>query len=857
MTDFSIYPSHLDGYSTLPLRRDGIHEIRADDYNRLRDAIIKIEYELGLQPSGAYSTVRGRLDSIGDSSALIEAHIAETTGAHAASAISILDSANNYISSNVEDALAELASVLAATPDRIGYNSDNIPNSGYPSFVSSGGTLHVYNTSAGSTVLDTTQPVSITGIRIIEVGDANGSGTGAQLAFTTSPESLVWKAPGDVLGTAVDISGLSEGETALLSSDDTTKKIRISRTSANLPVGAVSENFDLLKLDNKSGTYSLSGTGFVSTSYATRTASSATATSRDQFMIGGIIYPADKGTLVLQRKLRQDSEFVPIATLDLSTNFDESLRTDGQLVYNPTMSSYDIITLFDRLPGRNDYETLSEGSNGQIYENFNISNIFTAFQLARYLIPASNPNIASEGTLEAPASFLASEINSKVSAYRVVHYQPGVTNFNGEPAASDIYSKSDTYGSSNNGDDTVRMSNVFLDSNTTRPGVASATLKLVSADETTTKVISGIHYYNSSSDVFDLEVQSDTNLFKNIYSRSDILNLQSDALFFANGADGYDYPLDHLFDASNNLYSSSNLPAVGDAGYLYFNASYNTLGRLYPRTEAFSTDAFITTKFKDPFGYGTAVDAYGVDLSDVATRILVNSFSSSRSTDTQEYFTDETYRVGTDETFAFDLDVDQFTNAYGAGTNGTLAAFHSHLPLSGSELQCGGKFTTDIEIGGLIYPQSDYTSAVSPTQGLANYDGYIGDRYYQRLFNVGNAINGAKLRIKSDGTYPLEYDDIVKSYTQRPVKIEVKIPGPEGTGWMDLGALFETGQISDGDGALGGSITGTIGDFTVPFTFGVKNNAATNNFVAVRITYLNAAITNAKTRVITYVEMTQ
>ena len=314
--DTSVYSSHIDGYSTLPLIRNGIDEIRAEDINRLRNAIVKIEQELGLQPSGAYSTVRGRLDSIGDSSALIEAHIAQTTGAHAASAISVADSTNNYVSSNVEDALAELASVLATSPDRIGFNSANIPNSGYPSFVSAGGTLHIYNTSAGATVLETMQPVGITGVRIIQVGDNNGSGTGAQLAFTTSPASLAWKAPGDILGTAVDISSLSTGETALLSSDDTTKKILISRTSDSLPVGAVSENFDILKLDNESGTYSLSGTGFVSTSYATRTATSATATSRDQFMIGGVVYPADKGTLVLQRKLRQDSEFVPIATLD-------------------------------------------------------------------------------------------------------------------------------------------------------------------------------------------------------------------------------------------------------------------------------------------------------------------------------------------------------------------------------------------------------------------------------------------------------------------------------------------------------------------------------------------------------------
>ena len=38
----TVYPQQIDGYSTLPLRRDGIDEIRADDVNRLRNAIIAI-----------------------------------------------------------------------------------------------------------------------------------------------------------------------------------------------------------------------------------------------------------------------------------------------------------------------------------------------------------------------------------------------------------------------------------------------------------------------------------------------------------------------------------------------------------------------------------------------------------------------------------------------------------------------------------------------------------------------------------------------------------------------------------------------------------------------------------------------
>ena len=31
MSSFSVYPSSIDGYATIPIRIDGVHEIRADD----------------------------------------------------------------------------------------------------------------------------------------------------------------------------------------------------------------------------------------------------------------------------------------------------------------------------------------------------------------------------------------------------------------------------------------------------------------------------------------------------------------------------------------------------------------------------------------------------------------------------------------------------------------------------------------------------------------------------------------------------------------------------------------------------------------------------------------------------------
>jgi hypothetical protein len=64
MSEQSIYPDAIDGYAQLPLVIDGVTRIDAVTVNRIRCAIINIEEELGIVPSGAYSTVGERLDVI-------------------------------------------------------------------------------------------------------------------------------------------------------------------------------------------------------------------------------------------------------------------------------------------------------------------------------------------------------------------------------------------------------------------------------------------------------------------------------------------------------------------------------------------------------------------------------------------------------------------------------------------------------------------------------------------------------------------------------------------------------------------------------------------------------------------------
>jgi hypothetical protein len=59
-----IYPAGIDNNSTLPSAVDSFTEFNEEYINRYRDAIIAIEQELGVKPSGTYATVRARLDAL-------------------------------------------------------------------------------------------------------------------------------------------------------------------------------------------------------------------------------------------------------------------------------------------------------------------------------------------------------------------------------------------------------------------------------------------------------------------------------------------------------------------------------------------------------------------------------------------------------------------------------------------------------------------------------------------------------------------------------------------------------------------------------------------------------------------------
>lgn len=62
---YTVYPCAVDN-STIPIAIDEKTPVDAEIANRLREGILSTQYELGLNPSGTYTTVRARLDALED-----------------------------------------------------------------------------------------------------------------------------------------------------------------------------------------------------------------------------------------------------------------------------------------------------------------------------------------------------------------------------------------------------------------------------------------------------------------------------------------------------------------------------------------------------------------------------------------------------------------------------------------------------------------------------------------------------------------------------------------------------------------------------------------------------------------------
>lgn len=88
-TTYTVYPCGIDSSDQLPIATDLVTPVKGEVVNRLREAIIAIQAELGIQPSGTFTTVRARLDAL------------ELGGAGGGGGISTILKDGSAVSSNV------------------------------------------------------------------------------------------------------------------------------------------------------------------------------------------------------------------------------------------------------------------------------------------------------------------------------------------------------------------------------------------------------------------------------------------------------------------------------------------------------------------------------------------------------------------------------------------------------------------------------------------------------------------------------------------------------------------------------------------------------------------------------------
>jgi hypothetical protein len=144
----SLYPVSIDNYSSLPVLFDRVSPVLAADVNRLRQALLAIQNELGTEPKGAYASVKARLDAL---QAAIE------LGTVAATDVSISDADGYYTSENVEDALQELAStIVSMLTDFITGMVELAEDKQYPVLINApfAGTIQTISTRCSSGTVD-------------------------------------------------------------------------------------------------------------------------------------------------------------------------------------------------------------------------------------------------------------------------------------------------------------------------------------------------------------------------------------------------------------------------------------------------------------------------------------------------------------------------------------------------------------------------------------------------------------------------------------------------------------------------------------------------------------------------------
>jgi hypothetical protein len=277
------------------------------------------------------------------------------------------------------------------------------------------------------------------------------------------------------------------------------------------------------------------------------------------------------------------------------------------------------------------------------------------------------------------------------------------------------------------------------------------------------KYLSGVQYFTGGSASYTVTIN---NLYRNTWYSS------TDAITYANNST----PLQAISnDALGNSGGNTAL-TVTPVKTVNINSSGTFLNPTAGSTITVRTTARRTVQ--------SSATSTGASV----TSILLDNVAAS-STITQEDFNDETYRLPSNSNF--DLTGTAVTGAWTSSNsvaNAGSAGYNDGL---------------QVYNGTLVIPSINFSTIANGPAGNVNYStGVSGERTYYRFFNMATARSNFSLTVSGTAT-PRAYSYSMTTGTN-DIKIAIKLPnsGGEGTGWMDVTALFATAIWTDGSGCL-------------------------------------------------------
>jgi hypothetical protein len=465
---------------------------------------------------------------------------------------------------------------------------------------------------------------------------------------------------------------------------------------------------------------------------------SAHLTSSTTLTIEGILFPADRGILVLEK------DSVEVAALNLFKLFVEG---DPEDVVSPSRGVDQV-----------DYtaEDIAVASVNGLPQGFNLTK----------RLPVLDAYVGGE--YEAfPQSYFAHQLTSfsvsqtqtglTASAYRIVHYR----------TLKDYEAKGKTYGISNV---PTSGTTIFVDSVNATPSVVSVSSNPASGTSAGAKVLSGVTYYDPGVDSLPVTFTVN-NLFDNSFLNSGIKIRKRP------GKD--EGAADLVYTQYDGGDPSPGNPASFNA---YPNYDAVLVEEMQPQlvaSNAFGDTSLQTTSTAD------VVLAHGLTLE--------TSGSVSTSRLTSEDFRDEATRFTLGDLTNV-IEPDGFGTSWDASN--TLS--NGEAQVRGATLSSN---LTHVLGGELGYPTANYASGYTPT-GNPNYSGITGTASYYRSFNMDALSRRGKIRVTGTPVSASIWEDLKWDPTQNAVfttnnghqgGIRINLSCGVGSPFLDLGRPYSQG----------------------------------------------------------------